>query len=89
MSQTPAQEADSIHIVYWKTVLCKSIVFQIKCKISQKTVTKTFSTRKSVTKTIKGLKKGTYKVQVRSFVKKNSKKVYGKWTNAKTVKVKL
>ncbi|MEE1002457.1 MAG: hypothetical protein U0L17_01750, partial [Acutalibacteraceae bacterium] len=62
--------------------------FQVKYTIGKKTVTKTFNQAKSVTKTISGLKKGSYKVQIRAFVKQGSKTAYSDWTKAKTVKVK-
>ena len=62
--------------------------FQVKYKVGKKTVTKTFNTKKSINKVIKKLKKGTYKVQVRAFVKSGSKIAYSKWTKAKKVKVK-
>ena len=62
--------------------------FQVKYKIGKKTVTKTFNTKKSINKVIKKLKKGTYKVQVRSFVKSGKKTAYSSWTKAKNVKVK-
>lgn len=62
--------------------------FQVKYTIGKKTVTKTFNQAKSVTKTISGLKKGKYSVQIRAFTKQGSKTVYSNWTNAKTVKVK-
>ncbi|MEE1003139.1 MAG: leucine-rich repeat domain-containing protein [Acutalibacteraceae bacterium] len=62
--------------------------FQVKYTIGKKTVTKTINTAKSITKTISGLKKGSYKVQIRAFVKQNSKTAYSDWTKAKSVKVK-
>lgn len=62
--------------------------FQVKYKVGKKTVTKTYTAKKNATKVIKKLKKGTYKVQVRAFVKQGSKKAYSKWTKVKKVKVK-
>jgi len=62
--------------------------FQIRYKTKNSTVLKSFNSKKSVVKQIKPLNKGSYKVQVRAFVKKNSKKVYSGWTKMKTVKVK-
>lgn len=66
--------------------------FQVRCRIKGKWKTKTFNTKKSVTKTIKKLKKGKYKIQVRSFVKDSRSygncTYYSGWTKAKTVKVK-
>ena len=61
--------------------------FQVKYKIGKKTVTKTFNTKKTVTKTISKLTKGTYKVQVRAFVKQGKQIAYSNWN--KTVKVKV
>ena len=62
--------------------------FQVKYKIGKKTVTKNFNAKKNVNKVIKKLKKGSYKVQIRAFVKSGKKTAYSKWTKAKTVKVK-
>ena len=61
--------------------------FQVKYKIGKKTVTKTFNTKKTVTKTISKLTKGTYNVQVRAFVKQGKQTAYSDWN--KTVKVKV
>ena len=63
-----------------------AVGFKIRYKIKGKWIVKTFNTKKSVTKVIKGLKKGKYKVQIRAFSK--GKKSYSKWTKVKTVKVK-
>lgn len=47
------------------------------------------SKNKTVTRTIKGLKKGKkYYVRVRCYKKLNGKTVYSKWSTKKTVKVK-
>ena len=62
--------------------------FQVKYKIGKKTVTKNFNAKKNAKKVIKKLKKGTYKVQIRAFVKSGKKVAYSKWTKAKKVKVK-
>lgn len=62
--------------------------FEVKYKVGKKNVTKVFNTKKSATKTIKKLAKGTYKVQVRAFVKQGNKTAYSSWTKAKSVKVK-
>ena len=62
--------------------------FQVKYKIGKKTKTKTYSAKKTVTKVVKSLKKGNYKVQVRAFVKQGKKTAYGKWTKIEKVKVK-
>lgn len=62
--------------------------FEVKYKLGKKTVTKTYKTKKTVSKVIKNLKKGSYKVQVRAYVKQGKKIAYSSWTKAKTVKVK-
>ena len=62
--------------------------FEVKYKVGKKTVTKTYNTKKSANKVIKNLKKGTYKVQIRAFVKSGKKTAYSAWTKAKKVKVK-
>ena len=62
--------------------------FQVRYKIKGKWKTKTFKAKKNATKLIKKLKRGTYKVQIRSFVKNGSEKLYSKWSKTKTVKVK-
>lgn len=43
---------------------------------------------KSRSHTLPSLKKGKYTIQVRSFARGNGKRVYSKWTKAKTIKVK-
>lgn len=62
--------------------------FEVKYTIGKKTVTKTFSTKKSITKTISGLKKGSYKVRIRALIKQSGKTAYSNWSKIKTVKVK-
>lgn len=65
--------------------------FQIRYRVSgaKKWTTKTYTSKKTVTKTIKSLKKGKkYNVQVRAMVKSGSKKAYSSWTKTKTVTVK-
>ena len=62
--------------------------FEVKYKLGKKTVTKTFKAKKNATKAIKKLAKGTYKVQVRAYVKQGSNTAYSKWTKASKVKVK-
>ena len=62
--------------------------FEVKYKVGKKTVIKTYNTKKSANKVIKSLKKGTYKVQIRAFVKSGKKTAYSAWTKAKKVKVK-
>ncbi len=63
--------------------------FQLRYRIKGKWIVKNFNTKKSITKTIKKLKKGKkYRVQVRAFVKSGSKKAYSTWTKSKTLMVK-
>jgi len=61
--------------------------FEVKYTIKGKSVTKTFAAKNAST-TINKLGKGSYKVQVRAFVKQGKKVEYSKWTTAKKVKVK-
>ena len=68
------------------TKVKNAVGFQVRYKIKGKWKIKTFNTKKSATKVLKGLKKGKYKVQIRSFSK--GKKLYSNWTKVKTVKVK-
>ena len=58
--------------------------FQVRYKLKGKWTVKTFTAKKNVTKAIKKLKKGTYKVQVRAMVKK----AYSNWSKTQKVKVK-
>lgn len=62
--------------------------FQVKYTYKGKTTTKTYTSKKSITKTIKKLKKGTYKVSVRALIKSKGKTAYSNWTTAKKVKIK-
>lgn len=65
----------------------KAAGFQIRYKLGKGNWNvKTYNTKKSVSKTIKGLKKGKYTIQVRSFTK--GKKSYSKWSKAKILTVK-
>lgn len=68
------------------TKVKNAVGFQVRYKIKGKWKIKTFNTKKSATKVLKELKKGKYKVQIRSFSK--GKKLYSNWTKVKTVKVK-
>lgn len=61
--------------------------FQVKAVSGKKKVVKTYKTEKSAKKSLKGLKKGTYKVKVRAFNTYNGEKIYSPWA-VKTVKVK-
>lgn len=74
-------------IVKYKLVN-KSTGFQLKYTYKGKTKTKTYNTKKSVTKTIKKLKKGKYTVKARAFIKYKGKVKYGSWCKAKKVKIK-
>jgi len=62
--------------------------FQVRYRIKGSWKVKTFKATKNVTKTIKKLKKGTYKVQVRAMVQSGSKKAYSNWASVKRAKVK-
>jgi len=62
--------------------------FQVRYRIKGKWIVKTFKTQKQVTKTIKKLKKGTYKVQLRAIIVKGKMKAYSKWAKVKKVVVK-
>ncbi|MBQ4155855.1 MAG: hypothetical protein IJD90_03520, partial [Clostridia bacterium] len=62
--------------------------FQIRYKIKGKWKIKTFKATKTVTKTIKKLKKGTYQVQVRAMIVNGKLKAYSTWSKSKKVKVK-
>jgi len=65
-----------------------AIGFQVRYKLKGKWTIKTFKAKKNVTKLIKKLKKGTYKVQVRAMVTKGKLKAYSKWSKQQKVKVK-
>ncbi|MBQ4155651.1 MAG: hypothetical protein IJD90_02470, partial [Clostridia bacterium] len=62
--------------------------FQVRYRIKGKWKIKTFKAKKNVTKIIKKLKKGTYKVQVRAMVVKGKQKAYSAWSKQQKVKVK-
>ena len=62
--------------------------FQVKYIYKGKAKTVTFTTSKTITKVIKKLKKGTYKVSVRALIKSKGKTAYSNWTKAKKAKVK-
>ena len=62
--------------------------FQVRYKIKGKWKTKTFNSKKTTTKVIKKLKKGTYQVQVRAMIKQGKKTAYSTWSKTKKVKVK-
>ena len=63
--------------------------FQLRYKLNGNWTTKNFDTKKTVTKTIKKLKKGKkYTVQIRAYVKSGKNTAYSSWTKTKNVKVK-
>ncbi len=62
--------------------------FQVRYIFKGKTVNKIFTANKSVTKTIKKLKKGKYTVKVRALIKSNGKTAYSNWNKTKRVKIK-
>lgn len=64
--------------------------FQVSYKLKGKAAKlKKFDSKKTVTKTIKSLKKGKkYSVKIRAYVKSGKKYAYSSWTKAKNVKVK-
>lgn len=62
--------------------------FQVSYIYKNKTYTKNFNADKTVTKTISGLKEGSYTVKVRSYAKADGKTVYSAWTTAKSITVK-
>jgi hypothetical protein len=62
--------------------------FQVKYTLGKKSVTKTYKSTESVTEKISGLKKGSYKVQVRAYVASGKKKAYSSWSKAKSINVK-
>ncbi|MBQ4156018.1 MAG: hypothetical protein IJD90_04365, partial [Clostridia bacterium] len=57
--------------------------FQVRYRIKGKWKIKTFKAKKTITKTIKKLKKGRYKVQVRAMITKGKLKAYSKWAKVK------
>lgn len=66
----------------------KGAKYQVAYKVKGSSKYKTVTT-KSVTKTVKGLKKGkTYSVKVRAYQTVNGKKYLGNYSNVKNVKVK-
>ena len=62
--------------------------FQVSYTYKNKTYTKNFNADKTVTKTISGLKEGSYTVKVRAYAKADGKTVYSAWTTAKSITVK-
>ena len=75
-----------LKVTYKKATGAKG--YQVKYVLGKKTVIKTYNSSKAASKTYKKLKKGTYKVYVRSFVKQSGKTAYSAWSKAKAVKVK-
>lgn len=72
----------------FKVKLNNSACFQVRYKIKGKWKTKTFNSKKNTAKVIKNLKKGSYKVQIRSFVKSGKQKAYSSWSKVRKIKVK-
>ena len=70
--------------IKYKTVK-NAVGFQVRYKVKGKWIIKNFATKKSATKSLK-LKKGKYKVQIRSY--SAGKEAFSKWTKVKTVKIK-
>ncbi len=64
-----------------------AVGFEVKYVSGSTSVLTKYSSKKSVTKTLKP-KKGTYKVYVRAYVKSGSKVEYSPYTKAVTIKVK-
>jgi len=63
--------------------------FQVQYKTGKgKWKIKNFNTKKTATKLIKKLKKGTYQVQIRAMIVKGKQKAYSAWSKIKKVKVK-
>lgn len=71
------------------TKVANATGFEVKYKLGKgKFKVVKVTTKKSMTKVIKKLKKGSYKVQLRAVIKSGSKKAYSNWSSLKTVKVK-
>ncbi len=70
------------------TAVADATGFQVRYKLKGKWKTKTFATKKTVTKAIKKLKKGTYQVQIRAMIKSGKQKAFSAWSKTKKVKVK-
>ncbi|MBQ4155398.1 MAG: hypothetical protein IJD90_01180 [Clostridia bacterium] len=62
--------------------------FQVRYRIKGKWVVKSYKGKKNMTKAIKKLKKGTYKVQVRAYVQSGKLKAYSAWAKQLKAKVK-
>ncbi len=65
-----------------------AVGFEVRYRIKGKWTVKSYPAKKKVTKTIKKLKKGTYKVQVRAYVLSGKTKAYSAWASVRKVKVK-
>ncbi|MBQ4156220.1 MAG: hypothetical protein IJD90_05395, partial [Clostridia bacterium] len=70
------------------TKIADATGFQVRYKVKGKWKIKTFKATKTVTKTIKKLKKGTYQVQIRAMIVSGNKKAYSTWSKTQNVKVK-
>ena len=62
--------------------------YQIAYAVGKSFKKKSTVTSKKLAVTLKKLKKKTYYVKVRAFVTQDGKKVYGKWSSVKKVKIK-
>lgn len=62
--------------------------FEVSFTNRKKNYKKTFTNNKTVTRKIKSLKKGKYKVRVRAFIQSGDEKAYSAWTSKKVIKVK-
>ncbi len=82
---TAKQKGNKIKVSYKKVKGATG--FQVRYRIKGKWKVKNFNAKKNATKFLKNLKKGTYKVQVRAFVKQGKAKAYSAW--GKTAKVKM
>ncbi|MBQ4155479.1 MAG: cellulase family glycosylhydrolase [Clostridia bacterium] len=78
--------SNKIKIIYKK--VNDATNFQVRYRIKGKWIVKKFKTKKNVTKTLKALKKGTYKVQARVMFVRSGKTVYSSWTKVKKIKIK-
>lgn len=83
---TVKSKANALTVKYKKINSAKKI--QVRYKINGKWKVITFSAKKKLNKTIKNLKSGKYKVQIRLMTKINGKKVYSSWSKVKKATVK-
>ncbi len=62
--------------------------FELRFRIKGKWTIKQFKATKNITRTIKNLKKGKYKVQARAYVKNGKEFAYSKWSKTQKIQVK-